>query len=83
MTIILSMYLPLFGVFQGANHSILPMFVAIFALGIRVVVTYLFCYSDIFGHSIIWWNGLFGFGTGFLVTWTFYLSGIWQKNAKL
>ena len=83
VTIILSMYLPLFGVFQGANHSILPMFVAIFALGIRVVVTYLFCYSDIFGHSIIWWNGLFGFGTGFLVTWTFYLSGIWQKNAKL
>lgn len=83
VTIILSMYLPLFGVFQGANHSILPMFVAIFALGIRVVVTYLFCYSDIFGHSIIWWNGLFGFGIGFLVTWTFYLSGIWQKNAKL
>lgn len=83
VTIILSMYLPLFGVFQGANHSILPMFVAICALGIRVVVTYLFCYSDIFGHSIIWWNGIFGFGTGFLVTWTFYLSGIWQKNAKL
>ena len=83
VTIILSMYLPLFGVFQGTNHSILPMFVAISALGIRVVVTYLFCYSDIFGHSIIWWNGLFGFGTGFLVTWTFYLSGIWQKNASI
>lgn len=83
VTVVLSMYLPLFGVFQGANHSILPMFVAIFALGIRVVVTFLFSCSDIFGHTIIWWNGIFGFGLGFIITWTFYLSGIWLKNSSI
>ena len=44
--------------------------VATGALGTRVLVTYLFRYSTLFGHTIIWWNGLFGFGMGFLITWT-------------
>lgn len=25
-------------------------------------------------------NGVFGFGTGFLITWIYYLSGRWQKH---
>ena len=79
----MSTYLPLFGVFQGANHSGFPTIVATGALGVRVLVTYLFRYSSFLGYRIIWWNGLFGFGMGFLITWTYYLSGKWQDNAVI
>ncbi len=83
VNIVLTMYVPVFGVFQGSNHSAFPMIVATVALGTRVLVTYLFRYSDIFGHTIIWWNGIFGFGMGFVVTWIYYLSGKWQNNAAI
>ena len=83
INIILSAYIPLFGVFQGANHPAVPTSVATCALGVRVAVTYLFRYSPLFGYNIIWWNGLFGFGTGCTVTWLYYLSGRWQRNASL
>ncbi len=80
INIVLAIYIPLFGVFQGAGHSILPMIVACGALGMRVFVTYLFRYSAFLGYSVIWWNGIFGFGLGFLITWSFYLSGRWLKG---
>lgn len=81
INIVLSMYIPLFGLYQGMGHSIFPMIVATCALGVRVFVTYLLRYSPFWGYQIIWWNGLFGFGMGFLVTWSFYISGRW-KNKK-
>lgn len=80
INIILSIYVPLFGVYQGMGHSGFPAIVATCALGVRVAVVYLFRYTDFFGTSIIWWNGLFGFGTGFMVTWIYYISGKWQKK---
>ena len=80
INIILSLYIPLFGVFQGTNHGGAATVVAVGALGMRVLCTYLFRYSPLFGHTIIWWNGLFGFGTGCLISWTYYLSNRWQKN---
>ena len=40
-------------------------------------------FSPLFGYTIIWWNGLFGFGTGFLIAWTYYLSGHWQKKSAI
>ncbi|MBO6015654.1 MAG: multi antimicrobial extrusion protein MatE [Lachnospiraceae bacterium] len=83
INIILAMYIPLFGVFQGANHSGVPTIVATGALGTRVLITYLFRHSPLFGYSIIWWNGLFGFGMGFMISWTYYLSGRWQKNSAI
>lgn len=83
INIVLSMYLPLFGVFQGANHGFVPMVVALSALSLRVVVTYLFCGSAVFGYTILWWNGIFGFGLGFLIAWGYYLSGRWQRNAAV
>ena len=49
----------------------------------RVLVTYLLRYSPFLGHTIIWWNGIFGFSLGFLITWSFYISGKWQKGAIL
>lgn len=81
--IILSLYIPLFGVFQGANHGGAATVVAVGALGLRVLTTYLFRYSPMFGHTIIWWNGLFGFGTGFLIAWIYYLSNRWQKKCVI
>ena len=81
INIILALYIPLFGVFQGTNHGGAATVVAVGALGMRVLSTYLFRYSPIFGHTIIWWNGLFGFGTGCLIAWTYYLSNRWQKKS--
>lgn len=83
INIILALYIPLFGVFQGTNHGAAATVVATGALGVRVLVTYLFRHSDFFGHTIIWWNGLFGFGTGFLITWSYYLSGLWLKRSAV
>ncbi len=80
INVVLSIYIPLFGVFQGAGHSAFPMVVACAALGTRVVIVYLLRYSSFLGHTVIWWNGIFGFGMGFLITWTFYLSGIWKRG---
>lgn len=83
VNIILSLYIPLFGVFQGANHGGAPTLVATGALSTRVLVTYLFRFGTLFGYTIIWWNGLFGFGTGFLITWTYFLSNRWQKGSAI
>ena len=80
INIVLSLYLPLFGVFQGTGHTIVPMVVVIGALGVRVFVTYLFRYSPFLGAGIIWWNGIFGFGTGCLIAWAYYLSGRWMTG---
>lgn len=83
INLVLSTYIPLFGVFQGTNHGALPMLTATCALGTRVTVTYLFRYSPFLGHTIIWWNGIFGFGVGFLITWSYYISGRWLKNTAV
>lgn len=83
INLVLAVYIPIFGVFQGSGHSILPMFVACGALGMRVLVTYMFRYSSFLGYSVIWWNGIFGFGLGFIITWSFYLSGRWLKGVHM
>lgn len=83
INLILSCYIPLFGVFQGAGHGGAPTLVATGALGTRVFVTYLFRYSAWFGYSIIWWNGLFGFAVGCTIAWTYYLSGKWREGSEI
>lgn len=83
INIVLSMYFPLFGVFQGANHSAVPMIVALVALSLRVISTYVFRYSPFLGESIIWWNGIFGFSAGFLINWGYFISGKWKNNAGI
>ena len=83
VNVILSLYIPLFGVFQGANHTAAPTAVATGTLSVRTLVTYLFRYSSFLGYRILWWNGLFGFGLGCLISWTYYLSGKWQKNSSI
>ena len=81
INIILSMYVPLFGVFQGSGHSGFPAIVATCALTIRVLVVYLFRYSSFMGYTIIWWNGVFGYSVGFSVTWLYFLSGKWSNRS--
>lgn len=83
VNVILSLYVPLFGVFQAANHGSAGTLVATGALSVRVLTTYLFRHSPLFGYTIIWWNGLFGFSMGFLISWTYYLSGRWQRNSAI
>lgn len=79
INIVLSLYIPLFGVFQGTGHGDAAMIVAICALSMRVAATYLFKDGSLFGHTIVWWNGIFGFSAGLVVTWAYYLSGKWKK----
>lgn len=80
INVILSAYVPLFGVFQGNRHSGFPTVVALCALGSRVFVTYLWKDSALFGESIVWWNGAFGFCIGCLVAWSYLLSGRWKTR---
>ena len=79
INVVLAAYVPLFGVFQGNRHTGMPTVVALCALGIRVIVTYLWKDGPIFGASIVWWNGAFGFCTGCLVAWICFLSGRWKR----
>ena len=83
VNVILALYVPLFGVFQGAGHSGVPAVVATCSLTARVLSTYLFKDSPFLGVRIIWWNGLFGFAIGLVVSWIFYFSGRWQVNANI
>lgn len=62
------------GVRKSASSGIL------FLMILGVVVTYLFRYSPFLEYSVVWWNGLFGFGLGFIITWYYYLSGRWHKS---
>lgn len=76
-----SVYLPLFGVFQGAGDGFAITRTAVVALSIRVLTTYTLCYLPVFSYRIIWWNMIFGFSGGFIITWVHYLSGKWlNKN---
>lgn len=79
INIILSIYIPLFGLYQGLGHTKFLMLVSCCALGTRILVTYLFKDTNFFGFTIIWWNGLFGFGMGCMVTWAYYFSKRWMK----
>lgn len=81
--LIIALYFPLFGLFQGAGHGEASMFVAIGALAIRVLVTYTLCNVPFFGHTIIWWNQLFGFAMGCTIAWTYYFSGLWKKSKTI
>lgn len=75
-----SVYLPLFGVFQGAGDGFAITRTAAVALGIRVLTTYTLCYLPLFGYRIVWWNMMFGFIGGFIITLVHYLRGTWQNK---
>ncbi len=76
-------YLPLFGVFQGSGDGFAITRTAAVALGIRVLTTYTLCYLPLFDYRIVWWNMIFGFAGGFIITWIHYLRGTWQNKSVI
>ena len=82
INVVLAAYVPLFGAFQGNRHTGMPTVVALCALTTRVIVTYLCKDGPLFGASIIWWNGAFGFGAGLVTAWIFFLSGRWKRRPE-
>lgn len=84
VVMIIAVYFPLLGLFQGAGDGLTATFVATGVLTIRVLATYTLNYLPLFDYRIVWWNQLFGFIGGFIITWTFYLRGNWnRKNEPL
>lgn len=81
--LLIAIYFPLFGLFQGSGHGEASMLVAIGALAIRVLVTYTLCNLPAFGHTIIWWNQAFGFAMGCTIAWVYYFSGRWKKSKSI
>lgn len=80
INLVLCSYLPLFGVFQGAGHSVVPVVVATSALTMRCFSMYILDDPNLLGYTICWWNGIFGFSLGFCITWGYYLSGRWKRG---
>lgn len=82
--LLFAVYFPLLGIFQGAKHGFAATIVALSALTVRVITVYTFRNNPLFGYRIIWWNMLFGYICGFLITWGYFLSKKWnQKNEAL
>lgn len=73
-------YFPLLGLFQGANNALFSTFVATGALTVRVAATYLFQGIPGAGYRMIWWNTIFGWELGFVISWTHFLRGKWRKK---
>lgn len=65
-------YFPILGLFQGADNAIYSTFVATMALAIRVASTYILKEIPEFGYNMIWWNTIFGWGLGFIITWVHF-----------
>ena len=80
INIVLCSYLPLCGRFQGTGHGAIPAFVATVALTLRCLSMYLFGHGPFLGYTIVWWNGIFGFGVGCFISWSYYLSGRWRRG---
>ena len=78
-------YFPLLGLFQGANNAIYSTFVATAALAVRVASTYALQVIPAISYHMVWWNTIFGWGLGCVVTWTHFLRGKWKstENRKL
>lgn len=75
--LLLSTYIPVLGMFQGAGDGFAATRTATIALGVRVLTTYTLCNIPEMGYRIIWWNMIFGFVCGFTITWIHYLRGKW------
>ena len=75
-------YFPLLGLFQGANDAFYSTLVATIVLAIRAIATYALKDVAAVGYRIIWWNMLFGWGTGCILAWTHFLRGKWKLKAE-
>lgn len=76
-------YFPMLGLFQGANDALYATFVATSALAVRVISTYALQGIPAIGHRMVWWNTLFVWGIGFIITWIHFFRGKWKKKSLL
>lgn len=76
-------YFPILGLFQGADDALYSTFVATGALAVRVISTYALQEIPAIGYHMIWWNALFGWGLGCILTWVHFFRGRWKiKNYR-
>ncbi len=80
--VIFAGYFPLFGLFQGANDAFYSTITATLVLVVRVIVTYALKEIPAISYRIIWWNMLFGWGTGCILAWVHFLRGKWKYKAQ-
>ena len=73
-------YFPLLGLFQGANNALYSTFVATSALAVRVISTYTLQEIPAISYRMIWWNALFGWGLGCIITWVHFYKGKWKPH---
>lgn len=73
-------YFPFLGLFQGADNALYSTFVATSALAIRVITTYIFQGVPDISYHMIWWNTMFGWGLGCIITWVHFLRGKWKHR---
>ncbi|MBQ4360671.1 MAG: MATE family efflux transporter [Proteobacteria bacterium] len=78
--LILDMYFPVFGVYQGANHALVPTLTALTVLCIRVLTVYTLCEVPAIGYRIVWLNQPIGFAFGIAITWLYYFYGSWRRG---
>lgn len=78
--LLLTLYFPVFGVYQGANHALVPTLTALSVLCIRVISTYTLCNIPEMDYRIIWYNQPIGFSFGVVITWLYYRYGSWRKE---
>ncbi len=76
-------YFPLLGLFQGANDALYSTFVATSALAVRAISTYVLQEIPAVGYHMIWWNAIFGWGIGCIITWVHFLRGKWKQKAGM
>lgn len=76
-------YFPLLGLFQGANDALYSTFVATSALAVRVISTYVLQEIPVVSYRMVWWNTLFGWGLGCIITWTHFFRGKWKQKSGL
>jgi putative MATE family efflux protein len=70
------------GVMRGAGDTLIPMFITLFALWvIRIPLAYLLSQQNWLGVYGIWWSIPFGWATGLMLSYLYYLSGRWKKKA--
>ena len=78
--ILFASYFPLLGLFQGANNALYSTFVATSALAVRVISTYTLQEIPAISYRMIWWNALFGWGVGCIITWVHFCKGKWKAH---
>lgn len=78
--VIFAGYFPLLGLFQGANDAFYATLVATVALAIRVASTYILQDVPWLSYRMIWWNTLFGWSIGCIITWIHFLRGKWKPQ---